>query len=75
MKQIATRPIDPQELYTFAAIARRFGPSVQTLYNWRKSGRLVVCPHNPSLVRGDHLLAAIRDKRPKPHGKGKGVAA
>ncbi len=75
MKPFDSKSVDPQELYTFAAIARSFGPSVQTLYNWRKSGRLVVCPHNPSLVRGDHLLAAIRDRRPKPQARKRGEAA
>jgi len=57
--------IHPDNFYRFGVVTRQIGISWETLNRWRSSGRLIVCTHNRSLVRGDHLLAAIKDVRPK----------
>ncbi len=75
MNWFETDQISPTGFYAFRWLATR-QPAENTPNgrpkNWtisrdrlnaaRRRGRLVVCPNNPTLVRGDHLLAWLKGK-------------
>ncbi len=59
--------IQPDVIYTFSQFVKRFGDlygitSRQTLYNYRNSGRLKVCKHEPSKASGREYLYAIENR-------------
>ena len=54
--------IDPNADITLADAAKQIGCAVETLYKWRKQGRLRVYKRR-SLTTGKWLTAAIRGER------------
>lgn len=50
------------QFYPWPAIIKQFGISRTTLQRWRESGRLICHSKNPTLVRGDFLLAAMKNE-------------